>query len=1644
MNATTSTKNELLPLAPENEIFRESLVRHIRDMFNKDRTKILLEGPGASGKTVLLSQFVRLHPERCISFFIKDNVWSTNLSFFLLELCLQMQQIPAISSKYNKDISHETLQEEHFVKQLFYRMSRELIAYIKRTGNGPFYFVIDGLDKLNYINGEENILSHLPMDDPAGIFILLSSSGKLDDRIKVNSMPIQNFSLEETEKYFSEILKKEQIKKIYDISQGMPGYLSDTLKSLKKVDSSQYDSLISNLPSNYIKLIESAWNGLDKENKELMNILSVLVSSPEPMTLLKLSEVLELSKETVYDYIIELLFVEIHKSSELIEVNNVYKTFIFNKLEEINVTTTQLLISYYECKQVEDSALFLPSLYIKNNNYESLVKLVNVDNITKILGTQRNVSIVRRMIRSLSEMAYSRGDSQRLFWGALTESFFTQLISNPPAVQNQIAALLAQDNFENAIQLAYSCMLPEDRLMLFAKIGSEMIKKELPVPNEIIKTLDESVELIDNTIELTEVLTEKLLDVCTDLITFQTKSALKLIEKIAESKGNSNYKNQLMDILLTNVLIKSGTDDSTTEKIKSQISNDSLNDIAKASSTVLEKVIVEELFEQVEQISDISAKLYLLQSWCNMNDENQRICEVIAYALDLIKFSEDYAPTQLHLRKLAQCLLKGLESHNEEELKTLINELDKIKETLIKHPVDEYARLELILALVIKKWSPEEATERYYNVYFGIDKIQDIDIRCFVIVRLLLTHKELAPNDSELEDEFVTELSNFFDTLLNTSADHLEITKKLISALSEYNHELAVSFSTKLNRARRRDFAYGEVLREYTSRISTSHSVNFIYHTLDLIENRSYRDWVYVQIIKRFTTSSLNTPYNDKLKYLERVLLIEHSIGKAYAITYFINWIYNDNPDKARQLISNLIQAYEKIDCLWEQVSCGFDVSSVLAKVNREFSLQIYKLAEKIRSNSVFADERITSLYLEICKIIIRIVPDILNSKEVKERIAYCVRAIMSIPSVIERNLLLTSLALKCLLHNKRDIFNELSTKVLIEIEHCSDELILQQLIIDSAPLLFEVERNVLFNKLENIPEYLRDGALDEVLKYLFTKRIPIDPIDVSTYPTNLSFAEALRVIELIEHLEMDAIIYSYIDKLVESITYKYDNKLKTSLNERQVLTIAETLSKIVNNKLPDTKNISHDGYKIACRISINKLKESLRGSSSFRANARWDPLNLSWEEIKKEILNVPNLADKVLLQATAASESYLTDKSFSESIIASAETNLGDITNSIDRAGRFHVVAKSYNEMSNSKAARFLLEEAVKQSNAFSSYETRDQLLGGAIELAHSIDPNFASSLAANIDSPMFTSKSYEKILALNLRSDPSRLDLSKKEEYQPAISSACGSILNSLYSGRGIVQHETVISKWMYCCLGYDFDTTYNIALWYVENSIISRNKSLITPRLESLYSESLELLDMISKMGQVINNMTATSESSTFFENVAPKMQTFSLGEKEVALDFLKSWLSEYATEYVKIYDAYFGPSDLTLLKFIPQNVDVRILCSVKQKDLDVNNIHERYKLEWKNICDQNPPETLVYIYSTPSGRTPQHDRFIVTDKAGLVLGTSLNGLGSRDTVINMIDFDEKLKIEKQFIDELVTNQPRFVGDERLISRTFSFEL
>lgn len=68
---------------------------------------------------------------------------------------------------------------------------------------------------------------------------------------------------------------------------------------------------------------------------------------------------------------------------------------------------------------------------------------------------------------------------------------------------------------------------------------------------------------------------------------------------------------------------------------------------------------------------------------------------------------------------------------------------------------------------------------------------------------------------------------------------------------------------------------------------------------------------------------------------------------------------------------------------------------------------------------------------------------------------------------------------------------------------------------------------------------------------------------------------------------------------------------------------------------------------------------------------------------------------------------------------------------------------------------------------------------------------------------------------------------------------------------------------------------------------------------------------------------------------------------------------------------------------------------------------------------------------------------HDRYIVSESCGLYLGTSLNGFGSRDSTIKMLDYSEKAKIENEIINPFMIMPPANYENQKLYLKTFTLE-
>jgi hypothetical protein len=159
-----------------------------------------------------------------------------------------------------------------------------------------------------------------------------------------------------------------------------------------------------------------------------------------------------------------------------------------------------------------------------------------------------------------------------------------------------------------------------------------------------------------------------------------------------------------------------------------------------------------------------------------------------------------------------------------------------------------------------------------------------------------------------------------------------------------------------------------------------------------------------------------------------------------------------------------------------------------------------------------------------------------------------------------------------------------------------------------------------------------------------------------------------------------------------------------------------------------------------------------------------------------------------------------------------------------------------------------------------------------------------------------------------------------------------------------------------------------------------------------------------------------------------------------------EYLEQWLRNNGKEYLKICDPYFGPKDLGILKIVlsaAHDLQVTVVTSLKQQ--------QQEKLEWpadefylrywqRHFSDQAPPQTEIVVVGGRAGELPVHDRWWLTNGAGLRLGSSFEGIGkSRDSEISVLT-DSEVAERLEITDAYITRQKREHRGEKLTYHFF----
>lgn len=1604
------------PEITKPEILRDNLISYIRDQFSSDQKVIAVQGVVGSGKTTLLAQFARAFRDRSFSFFAGTTFPTSHPRVFHMDMCEQMAK--ALGRQIDNIEEYTTEKLETLYLDLFRH-----VGQLSKQNQTEYYYIVDGIEWLPSGSAGHSILDYLPGEPKGNIRVLLSSEVGRTFSFKTKASTIVFFSSKETEAYLDGLgLEAKDIQAIYKRCHGMPGYLAGLKRLL--VSGVLFSELNEKLPYELKEIFDLEWNRIGDVNASFEKILSLFAYSSEALTLQQAVQILGFDQSEVDDYETKLRrtsFLRIeHKDASITFVSEAHRQFATNRLRHLRGETEQRLISYYSADPFSKPSLaLLPNYLATHGKYDQLRELVTIDYVSRALQTSHDAGALRKTLGLAADQALAKNDLRSLLTYTLVSSVLTSL-SKKPIATSEVQALIDLGDYAQAFAVAYESLLIEDKLQLSALIGSRMQQAKISVPEKIIIDLEQMAAAVD---PLT--LKRRSFEIAASLFDLLPEAAVGLVERagiVGDSERSIDLARAMLGIFL---------DKDSDDIVRSRITDQSLRDFTTAHSPRISALAADEIIAEVSRISDTSAKIACLKSWCNEHQEDESSWRVVELALEVITGDQTYASSMRTLRQLAQSIMPEPSGRADK----LVKRIDLLKATALKKPAEEVIWIELVLARLESKWDGDQGNSRMLEAYFNVESLPDLDVQCYALLRVVLMAPLIDPTDSlGLWKEAEDALKNKFKSLLDSSADHEEIAERLLGALAKKKHHLAVEFAQCLNRERRRDQALQKVLESYASSAAESIDLDFTEKTLAKIANKTLRNYTRVNILRVLSGTDLFQKVPKSRSFFRNSDGVDHPWNNCFGMAFSINAMQRsgDNGFVTAQY-KNILAELDRIDSKWDQVSLGFALSSVLGKDVPRLGQELLKYAYQKRSESPLSEEFFAEIYEECLRLAIKLLTKFNGQKAFNwDNCNQVISLIRNIPSFSTQCGLLGNLALELLLSGFNTEFQKIVAQELLPtFENCLNAQSRRASLRYVAPALYEYEGQHFLGRISDLSPDDRDSILVRVLKYFLANCDPGEPVSFEKLKSNLDIRTARKILDIVCEISTDSWLTVTIELLVDSIIVRdpYDkHRERCKFIEREALEIAGRLHAIASTKLPDRNNIQHRGWLIIALANIERLKAAAQSRTPDRRE---------WQSIVDDADGIPNVADRIFVYTAIAKQMAVCQSSFAELVLKKAEGVTGDIRNSIDRAERIYAVAHTWKELGRAEAVKDLLRNSLRALETGPLTKSRDEVMGEIMELAHSVDPDFASSLASVLENPVAEHRARLSWKAKTLQRSPQSMEYDTaqiSEDLQDALGKAAEDMNAEYHAGTGTLPHSAVVAKWLRQMVNAKFEDTRKVVAWALENGL---RQGKTVEEIGGLFQVLVGSLKLCMDMGTA--SMRGQNISASVSTVALPaNLSLFKAGSKREAQGAVKDWLKATNHPYIKIYDPYFSCNDLEILKSVTTDTKVYIFTTWKaQKGINVGDraVEQLFRDAWKDLSESNPPWTHIVVVGTKSGGSPIHSRFILAEGVGLNLGTSLSGLGAKETDIRELNPEEVAKIASEFVDPLLSHKLMMFNGEKL---------
>jgi len=1425
--------------------------------------------------------------------------------------------------------------------------------------------------------------------------------------------------------------------------EGVPGKLEIVSRMLNKNQS--LNDLRSEKPDVLPEFIAIEWDQIkDSLSKTEREAIAIIAISKKKITKNELSKYSELRNEEVITIVDKFDFIEFDASKEKISfISEAHRKFAKKQVADFTETAHEKIInSLLTNFKSQNSIQNLPDYLEDSKKYKELISCLNEDYYQEALKQTESLNFIQKRAEQGLKSAINIDDLSSLFKFSLQKSLMLGLLK-ANILKSEVEARLFVEDHERALALAQSSLLKEDRLHLLSIIAKYFKKNNIDLDDEII----EQINLLSNQID-TDSLGQKSVEIASNLIWINPDLAIDIVEK-SNNISNENGKNNI-DLAFAKLSVEAFNAQSSeanykdvVEKTTEKNSDPGIQNFLNAASLFAEDFSTKKLIAKVEDL-EVKNRLFILRQWILNNRDNKEITEIVEYSLDQLVSTTNYTPKLRDLREISTPLPKV---NDPEKAKKLVGRIDSLINSM--HDLGttiDYVRLQIVLGKTELNIGATEASyHRIIELYWDICNINNLSIRTESIAWFLSEYQNLDPDKVIEENEQLLtvlqeSLDKNIDSLLKSTASHYQVTKDIIKALSKNHPQKGLEIAKSLNTQSKRDKALFNFLKRESKKKITNINFDLIINAHDEISHQSKRDKALLMVVENINNSDIDN-IDRAIELKPKIENVSDHQTKVLVYSHFISLIScSDSKGKYKSLVEYLFkkldETWKEIDTAWIKVDAGFLISKILSKYSKDVGAKYLNKTEEFKKNLTIYSQQAAITYTGSIRIAIRafaglLDKDLFTNSDI-ERIE---KYINKIPSNGERVAIWTDFALRCYSRGN----NELGTKItnqyvrdIIESTPKNDQSYYHSIISNAAPALYQAHENTALDLIKKLPQEYQETAISNTIEFIFRKKPLDDPFNNSPNGGyKINHQNAVDILKLLEYVDTDKQLYNHIVQLVNSLNSK-DNK--QAITRQQKADLAHSLIDITESKLPDKKNINHKGYLISAKAYLFTL---------LRTNQK------DWQELVSEAQKIPNKADKVYVLGIIASN-LRKNKEQRDNLLDDVEKIIKQIPSKIDQVSRKIHIANLFADKNTS-----ISKKSLKSAMVFTKEEGEDegkaisQRQKNIIDLAHKIDPNFASSLINLMDNDPARNNARnpikERLTLLNTKKTIAEEDNSSsinKEHY----AQAAWMNLGSLNANRLHTMHKESFNKHFEESSELDIYQSYAVLSWLIENAIIRYSN---TEEAENIFYPIFNSSLLSSELTTYI--ISSNQESNTKVkQNIQLDKQnkhaiTIKEGERDKAFNFIRSWIKDNVNNYLKVCDPYFGLQELNFLKLVKNekpNCKISILTSKRHQEKSDIPYQEKFNTYWNlNISEAKPPFTKIVIVSLgKSGKSPIHDRWLISDKSGLKLGTSLNSIGT-DKVSDISIFSNNELDEKEFqLNQYLNNQKFEQNNERVSYNTF----